>query len=700
MSQFRSHIDEQNAISFMISELNEKSGISDQKVNQIHSIDEAYKILELRREVLDAEGADSASWNLDEIELLKRHMVIGLSGIDPDERVYVDSAQGREAPENWSPTDVFYWSQWRRLSEEPLKKANGEPLGYSPNGELLLAMIPPGGGATVHTYKAVPESITWELTEIEQRGIKFLIGKAKVCEINAVSSVPSLPEELTSAETGKRVCDRDLAKDEWQRRVDSKRIDQIAEFINIDGNVIANSALLFSPEGQDAIRTTENGKVTIDFSKFLKNHDGLWFDEWWDDAESEVSADLRPMWLIDGQHRTRGLAQSEIGSEMQIPIIMFTDSFSLNQSAKVFAEINTLQRKLAPLHTLFMQHRFMIPQRGGKRDFKKWDVGDPDTWDSRQNNLSYECAGWLSKHEGGPLYNRIKILEANQPRLTIIKANSWVDYSRYWFNESGPYPHDCLESKETIFQEVENYFQAFVNICNHDEWPDGEPRWVLGSKNKGLMQMHSTSRVLLDVYKTVWEIAVDGYDSPIPVSRFEEVLKPLYWVDWRDADLLGAYHGSGEVPRTALRIWVKEAILNGEMYGYDDVMAEDKKSMPGKGILSPPKDSTITIVTEHGWPIEEKGGEVILTSPYPKHALATSRWTVISVDENGNKKERSPTGGAKVQAKASLGIASYKFKWENWVNTAKSVIVSVQWSNVNRPNARTEIILTKPDEDE
>ena len=36
--------------------------------------------------------------------------------------------------------------------------------------------------------------------------------------------------------------------------------------------------------------------------------------------------------------------------------------------------------------------------------------------------------------------------------------------------------------------------------------------------------------------------------------------------------------------------------------------------------------------------LKEKGGEVILTSPYPKHALATSRWTVISVDENGNKK--------------------------------------------------------------
>ena len=700
MSQFRSHIDEQSAISYMISKLNEKSGITDQKVNQIHSIDEAYKILELRKEILDADGADSDAWNRNEIELLKRHMVIALSGIDPDDRVYVDSSQRREAPENWSPTDAFYWTEWRRITEEKLTKANGEPLGYSPNGELMMAMIPPLGGATVHTYRNIPDKIIWQLTEIEQKGIKFLIGKAKVCEINAVCSVPSLPEAISSAETGIRVCNRDVATDEWQRRVETKRIDQIASFINIEGNVVANSALLFSPEGQDAITATPEGEITIDFSKFLVGQEGLWVDEWWEDAKSEVSADLRPMWLIDGQHRTRGLAQSEIGSEMEIPIIMFTDEFSLNEAAKVFAEINTLQRKLAPLHTLFMQHRFKIPQNGGKRDFKEWDKYDSNTWDARQNDLSYECAGWLSKHEGGPLYNRVKILEANQPRRTIIKANSWVDYSRYWFSESGPYPHDCLESKEIIFQEVENYFQAFVNICNHDDWPDGEPRWSPGATNKGLLQMHSTSRVLLDVYGDVWEKAVDGYESPIPVGRFEEILKPLYWVDWKNTDLLGAYHGSGEVPRTALRIWVKEAILNGEMYEYDDVMAEDKKSMPGRGILSPPADSPITIVTDHEWPIEEKGGEVILSSPHPAHALATSRWTVISVDKNGNKKERSATGGAKVQAKAGEGIAAYKFKWEKWVDDAESVTISVQWSNVNRPNARTEITLTKPVEDE
>jgi len=695
MVYFRSHSDEVEGINYMINLLDQLHDVSDLKVNQNHSIDKAGEILELRREILDANGSDSEIWKNDEIELLIKHMIIAISGIDPDDRIYVDSPNSREAPENWNSYDVFYMGEWRRINEEHLVDNSGNPLGYSPNGELHAALIPPHGGATINVYNSIPPSITWPLTQIEQKGIKFLIGKAKISEINAVCSVPSLPDSISSSETGERVCDRDIAIDEWQRRVEPKRIDQIASFINIDGNVIANSALLFSPPNQEAITTSKNGEVTIDFSKFLRKRDNFWLDEW-SHSLTESMADLRPMWLIDGQHRTRGLAQSEIGSEIEIPIIMFTDEFSLNQSAKVFAEINTLQKKLAPLHTLFMQHRFRIPQNGGKRDFKEWDKNNSETWDARQNDLSYECAGWLTMHEDGPLYNRIKMLEANSPIYTIIKANSWVDYSRTWFSENGPYGHDCLESKDIIFQEIENYFQAFVNTCNHDEWSDDEDRWSHSAKRKGLLQMHSTSRVLLDVYRDVWEKAVPGHISPIPVSRFEEILKPLYWVDWKDADLLSSYHGSGEVPRTALRIWVKEAIRNGEMFNLQEVMASDQKSIPGKGILSPPKDSPITVITEHEWPIEELGEEVILTSLYPKHALSTSRWTVMSVDKNGNKKERSPTGGAKVPNKPGEGIAAYKFKWENWVDDVKAVIISVQWSNVNRPNSRDEKIITNP----
>ena len=700
MPQFNSIRDESDAIEYILRKLDDKSGISQLKVNQHHSIDKAIEILELRREKIDDLGDDTPDWETDKLQNLLIHIRIALSGIDPEERQFVDNDAA--VPATWSPSDAFQWGEWRLESAQPLLASDGTALGYSPNGELLHSLVPPGGGATIHIYSTPPSVIAWNLTKIVQKGISFLIGKAKVCEIDAVSSVPALPEAISSTETASRVLDRQKAQNEWQRRVNPKRIMQIADFIDLPGNIVANSALLFSPPGVEAINTSNDNIVTIDFSKFLKGASGQYMDHWLDDESNELTADQRPMWLIDGQHRTRGLAQSEIGSQMEIPIILFTDEFSLNQSAKVFAEINTLQKPLAPLHTLFMQHRFNIPQDGGKRDFKPWDVNDSDTWDSRQNNLAYECAGWLASNEGGPLYNRIKFLEANQPRFTIIKANSWLDYSRYWFSSNGPYPPGGLMSRENIFQEVENYFTAFVNTCNHSQWPGEEEvdkhRWSLNSMNKGLLQMHSTSRVLLDIYGDVWEnaarklMAEGSNESPISVNTFQEILKPFYWVDWRDSDLLDAYHGSGEVPRTALRVWMKAAIKHGESYNHEDVMSKHIKSKPGRGIMAPPEDSPIVISTPgKEWPTDEIGGEIILTSVRPEHALATARWTIS--DSNG--REWGPTGGHKVQAKTE-GVSAHKLKWQYWMDNVDYIEVKVQWSNVNSPNARSSITIDKP----
>ena len=473
---------------------------------------------------------------------------------------------------------------------------------------------------------------------------------------------------------------------------------QIADFIDLPDNIVANSALLYAPKGNKAINTSNSQVVTIDFSKFLKKSEkGSILDHWIEDEDGEWD-DLRPMWLIDGQHRTRGLASSVKGSQMEIPIILFTDEFSLNESAKVFAEINTLQKPLAPLHTLFMQHRFKIPTNGGTRDFQKWDDDDDKTFDSRQNNLAYECAAWLAANEGGPLYNRIRFLEANQPNFTIIKANSWVDYSRYWF-KSSPYPPNCDASIGTIFQEVENYFTAFVNICNHDEWPEederGKRRWSLDSRNKGLLQKQSTSKVLLDIYGDVWEKASAklhaerNNESPISVQTFEEILKPFYWVDWKDSDILDVYYGAGEPPRTALSIWMRAAIENGKSYPHKEVMSKNRKSKPGKGILSPPEDSPINIETsENLWPSSEKGGAVILSSVRPVHANASARWTIT--DSDGRE-----WGGNKTTAKIGAA-ATHKLKWEAWMENVNNIHIKVQWSNVNSPNAiGTETLFKK-----
>ena len=136
----------------MFRKLDSKRGITDLKVNQHASIDKATDILELRREITDEFGDDSPVWESNEIDLLLRHLRISISGIDPDDRVYVDKITDNQAPENWSASDAFQWGEWRLESAQALTKSNGEPLGYSPNGELKNALVPPGGGATIHIY--------------------------------------------------------------------------------------------------------------------------------------------------------------------------------------------------------------------------------------------------------------------------------------------------------------------------------------------------------------------------------------------------------------------------------------------------------------------------------------------------------------------------------------------------------------------
>lgn len=698
MVSFLSVRDEQLAWKYIKNLLDGKRSISISNENQHFSIDLSLTIIEERMEELTKNKKDTSDWKKNELEDLLRHIRIALSGIDPDERTKVDS--DGKVPSDWNPSEAFQWGIWRYETAHPLVDSDGNPLGYSPNGELQKALVPAGGGATIHVYNKIPQVIEWPLTRITQKNISFLIGKAKVSEIDAVCSVPSLPEDISSADTASRVLNHTKAQNEWQRRVDPKRILSIADFIDLPHNIIANSALLFSPPGNSSIKTSEDNLVSINFN-FLKGSETRKIDHWVeDDDEDELTQDLRPMWLIDGQHRTRGLASSEIGSQMEIPIILFTDEFSLNQSAKVFAEINTLQKPLAPLHTLFMQHRFKIPQNGGKRDFQVWDKKNEETWDSRQNNLAYECAGWLASRRNGPLYDRIKFLEANQPNHTIIKANSWVDYSRYWFKTI--YPPECTLHKKTIFQEIENYFTAFVNTCNHEEWPEEKEvdrnRWSPNQNYKGLLQRHSTSRVLLDIYGDVWEkaslrlLTEGSNESPISVKTFENVLKPLYWVDWRNSELIAAYHGSGEIPRSSLRIWMKAAIQHGESYAHEEVMSSKIKSKPGRGILSPPEDSRINIETETKWPSsEENSNPVILTSLRPDHSLITARWNVT--DSNG--RDWGPTGGYKSQAKTSEGISMHKLHWEEWMDEVDEICIKVQWSNVNRPNAIDEIILKK-----
>ena len=629
---------------------------------QEQEVRELLREIDERLKLLDETGRGRPGPS--EEELWER-FIFGVSGVWPDE----DDPNSDDAE---PPEPPYVWGEWDLTGTQNLR------LGYSQF--LLQTTVPRGGGSTIHYYSRLPTAVHWDLTPIRQKSVAFLIGKGKVCEIDAVSSVPQLPEEIDSNEAGLRVLDARRGDQEWQRRIEALRVLAIRNFISDRANIIANSVILYAPETRAFSRDPE-GRVKIDFSKFLVREKERWTDH-------RGKRDLRPLWLIDGQHRIRGLAQSTEGIDLEVPLILFPPEFSLAQSAKIFAEINTLQKKLTPLHTLFMQHRFGIPSPITKRDFRRpWVPGDAATWNSRANHLSYACAAYLASSDDGPLFNRIRILDQNEKRYPIIQASQWVDFSRFWFLEGGIYGPDRPETQNVICAEVENYFSAFERICNHDGWGDGRPRWSHTGKDKGLLQRQGPSQALLRLYPTVWRVAREGHkETPIPEQRFFSALKPLTWVDWVHPDLLSTFLRGGERGRSAIRVWMETAVRHGKTYPLDEVMSDEIHSEPGRGILASPGLGTLEIVSETRWPAPDR--PILLRASQPVNTLPGSSWQVFDSSEQ----VRTPTD-AFVLAKG--GTAELEIHYDRWMEYSPHFDVRVDWINAVDPPGGSKIRISR-----
>lgn len=543
---------------------------------------------------------------------------------------------------------------------------------------------------STHYYQNPPPEQKWKMSRVGQKGRNFLIGSVEIGQIDAFCSVPQLPKEMNSSETAGRILNKKKGVKEWQRRVDRKRVSSIKRFIGIsDDNLIANAVILYVPENQDAVTFSE-GNVIIDPSKYLFQKQDLY-------QSSRGKRDYRPIWIIDGQHRTRGLAQSENGIRLKIPVILFPSDFDLSEAAKIFSEINTLQVNLDSLHKLFMQHRFSISSTSAKRDFSlpfTNDKGQVINFNSRANHMSYECAAALASDFDGALYQKIQFLDSNGTSSTIMKANSWIDYSRQWFLPGGVYAPETPQSEEWIIKEVGNFFEAFKRNCNHAGWNKSnapnpnKPRWSKGSGSKGVIHSHSSSKALLMIYNKTWRKAranqAVASDNIIPVSRFEEVLSPLKWCDWIDSEVEEIYKGSGEPPRTALILWMTAAIDNGITYGYEEVHNSQIKSKAGQGFLAPSGPGSLTRVSENDWPLP--GKPVKFKVEQPLHSFASGAIRV---------QDKIGTDMIETTRRAKEGILEYNLKHEAWMEKTDEIKFRVSWRNRVNPRGYKEIKLKK-----
>jgi hypothetical protein len=471
--------------------------------------------------------------------------------------------------------------------------------------------------------------------------------------------------------------------------------------------------------------------LTIDFAKFLKKEldgdkKGKYIDRKLmpkkDEFGNQVYEDYRPFWIIDGQHRIRGihLNDDEEFQKIEIPVIIFPKEFDMSNTAKLFAEINTLQKKLNPLHELFMQHRFSIDHTNSKRKFRDYknitfeeayEKGWHEDWEqSRANHMSYEILAMLAKD--GPLKNHVLFLPQNTVSSSVyVSADQWVNYARVLF-ERKCYKHKTgmiedyvdnpsakelkMDLTDLFFEEINNYFHAWVKTCNHDEWEDKKERWSNNIRGKGVIQKKTHFIILIELYNLVREYAVfykkeNHLNGLIKVEEFMEILKPFKWVDWLNDEIDKTYGGGGEKGRRSLEVWMADAIINKKQYKSDLILNNNIKSVPGQGINSVLESPILEIISSNTWPT--KNNPVIIRSIRPWNARYECSWRVEDNSENIKFEYKNTT------SKHIRPIESdFKLEYSNWMsdNETEYIKIRVDWKNSHTQTGQKSIILTKP----
>jgi DGQHR domain-containing protein len=627
---------------------------------------------------------------------------------------------GNEVAKGKTHDFTFTWHQWQD-NEKQIFSA-----GYT-QGYFNYSFVDKGQKEQTHVYDHTPPETKWRMIRIEQKGNIFYLGSAPVNEIAQSSYVPSLPPQMQIEETAGRIIDSAKKPNEWQREVDVNRVRKIQQFIEESDNIIANTPMVFVNDS-DAVEIKGN-ELRIDYSKFLKpQNDGEFAGQFIDrkkraerdEAGNIVFDDYRPLWLIDGQHRIKGIHRSKEQC-INVPIIIFPNDFGAKSTAKVFAEINTLQKKLNPLHELFMQHRFSIDHINPKRKFRDYESesyidAENNNWSkdwehSRANHLSYEIAALLAMR--GVLKSRIQFLTQNTNKNILISADQWVNYSRDWFYSKcykykgpdiqyyikTPVIGDLNLSQREVFHfEIGNYFKAWVETCNHDEWKDigHKKKWIDGSMGKALIQKKSHFIILLELFHMVREKAIDymiehEIKGRVKKEYFLEILKVFKWVDWADKNLQNTYGGGGEKGRRSLEAWMADAILSGQQQVYEEIHQEnpeENKSEAGKGICSYLDTPTIEIKSDNSWP--GKDNPVVLESLRPINARSESSWSIFDNNENLINE-----GKSSVSKHIGPMHASFKLKYSKEMRFLSEMIVQVEWKNAHTRTGKSKFTLRK-----
>lgn len=219
------------------------------------------------------------------------------------------------------------------------------------------------------------------------------VGFLSAAAIARVAEAPSFQVNTAHETISKNIAAQPVR--DWQRPIDTQRVDGIALTFDNTGNLMPNPVLL----GQNAF---VSGRIQIQ-PKTLANSSQLTGTYEVKIDDTQLAPGQKPLWILDGQHRIAGLAKS-LQKDNPVPVVFLLDggagAYTSPLLASLFAQVTTSATKLDELHNEWLTYAF------------KLDTYDSSKPKAGEQSKAFETVAWLCRepsYQGlaNPFYNAV-----------------------------------------------------------------------------------------------------------------------------------------------------------------------------------------------------------------------------------------------------------------------------------------------------
>jgi DGQHR domain-containing protein len=196
-------------------------------------------------------------------------------------------------------------------------------------------------------------SLSCQRYEIQNDGVtySYFLGALDAKDLKKVSGAPSFEYETPNEAIAREVLSPPTHH--WQRPLKSEKVAAIAERFDMPGEIMPNPVLL-------AVNPNTKTLVSARLEEDANKHKtGLWTIRIPVPTHSDAD---KPLWIIDGQHRLMGLAQSK-STISPLPFVLLysdQDAYLPSALARIFAQVTTEATALNQIHQSWMQFVFNL----------------------------------------------------------------------------------------------------------------------------------------------------------------------------------------------------------------------------------------------------------------------------------------------------------------------------------------------------